>query len=313
MSTAAPVSPGDVIEHVNGNVQHGEKLEAFLALIEQRAETGGIRPHLLTLQELQDGQALLVADRLGLAFVEAPNIRPGSRNALFYDTAVFRPDPQWVPYAEGIRHRPATARLHLVDPVTGDLSRRKLSVASIHGNFGNPAARGDQLRWLLSNMVKDGRLGFVSGDWNSWPQGRAPLSMDRVADRAYALDRSVLGDDGVFRPDDQADRMLTYRHMVWVGGHAATALGQSGADRPTTEHGPDKEQQRIPDQDLPPAGLGPIDRTYVTGELLSALISAEVLATPEVQAISDHLPEVTRWDRRKLWDVMNAQVKTVRH
>ncbi|MFF2819442.1 hypothetical protein ACFVT9_28455 [Kitasatospora cineracea] len=311
MSTAP--RPGDVIEHVNGNIQHGQKVQEFLELIEQRTEDSGIRPHLLTLQELQEGQAQLVADRLGLAFIEEPNVRPGSRNALFYDTAVFRRNEEWVPYVEGIRHRPATARLFMVDPATGDLSRRKISVASIHGNFGNPEARSDQLRWLLSNMVKDKRLALISGDWNSWPAGRAPLTMDNVADRAYALDRSVLGDDGVFRPDDQADRMLTYRGMVWVGGHAATVLGQVGADRPSTGHGPDKERQRIPEADLPPAGLGPIDRTYVTGELQAALISAEMLATPEVQALSDHLPEVTRWDRRALWSLMNAKVKTVRH
>ncbi|MGW4690988.1 hypothetical protein ACWEO1_01210 [Kitasatospora cineracea] len=312
MSTA-PASPGDVIEHVNGNIQHGRKVNEFLELIEQRAQDSGIRPHLLTLQELQEGQAQLVSDRLGLAFVEAPNVRPGSRNALFYDAAAFQPNTEWVPYLEGIRHRPATARLFMVDPATGNLSRRKLSVASIHGNFGNPEARSDQLRWLLSNMVKDKRIALISGDWNSWPQGRAPLTMDNVADRAYALDRSILGDDGVFRPDDQADRMLTYRHMVWVGGHAATVLGQKGAVQPSTEHGPDKERQRIPAADLPPAGLGPIDRTYVSEELLPALVSAEILATPEVQAISDHLPEVTRWNRSALWGVMNAHVRTVRH
>ncbi len=311
MSTAP--RPSDVIEHVNGNIQHGRKVAEFLELIEQRAQDNGIRPHLLTLQELQEDQAQLVADRLGLAFVEEPNVRPGSRNALFYDTAVFQPNEEWVPYLEGIRHRPATARLFMVDPDTGDLSHRKLSVASIHAAFGNPEARSDQLRWLLSNMVKDKRIAFISGDWNSWPKDRAPLTMDNVADRAYALDRSILGDDGVFRPDDQADRMLTYRHMVWVGGYAATALRQADTAQPTTEHGPDKERQRIPEADLPPAGLGPIDRTYVSEELLPALISAEILATPEVQAISDHLPEVTRWDRRKLWAVMNAKVKTVRH
>ncbi|GAA2084543.1 hypothetical protein GCM10009759_03670 [Kitasatospora saccharophila] len=303
----------DVIEHANGNIQHGQKVQQFLELIEQRTQASGIRPHLLTLQELQEGQAQLVADRLGLAFVEESNVRPGSRNALFYDTTVFRPDPEWVPYVEGIRHRPATARLYMADPATSNLSRRKISVASIHGNFGNPEARSDQLRWLLSNMVKDKRLALISGDWNAWPAGRAPLTMDNVADRAYALDRSVLGPDGVFRPDDQADRMLTYRGMVWVGGHAAAVLGQVGADRPSTGHGPDKERQRIPAEDLPPAGLGPIDRTYVTEELLPALLSAEILATPEVQAISDHLPEVTCWDRSVLWDVMDAQVKTVRH
>ncbi|MFC8716584.1 hypothetical protein [Kitasatospora sp. NPDC057198] len=311
MSTA-PL-PSDVIEHVNGNIQHGRKVSEFLELIEDRVQASGIRPALLTLQELLPDQAQQVGTRLGLAFVEAPNVRPGKRNVIFYDPEVFQPSGDWTHYPEEIRHRPATVRLYLLHPDTGARSRRKLSAASIHANFGNPEQRSDQLRSVLSNMVKDLRLGFISGDWNSWPQGRAPLTMDNVADRAYALDRSVLGDDGVFRPDDRADRMLTYRHMVWVGGHAATVLGQAGADRPTTEHGPDKDRQRIPEKDLPPAGLGPIDRTYVTEELLPTLISAEILATPEAQALSDHLPEVTRWDRRKLWAVMNAKVKAVRH
>ncbi|MFJ2576713.1 hypothetical protein [Kitasatospora aureofaciens] len=168
---------------------HGWKVEEFLALTERRARDSGIRPHLLSLQELQEGQAAVVAERLGLAYVEEPNVRPGSRNAIFYDPTVFRPDGEWVPYVEGIRHRPSMVRLYLIDLATGASSRGKLSVASVHANFGNPHARGDQLRWLLSNMVKDGRLGFLQGDWNSWPVWGCPRTLDNVLDRAYALDR----------------------------------------------------------------------------------------------------------------------------
>ncbi|MEU5383234.1 hypothetical protein [Kitasatospora cineracea] len=302
----------DVIEHVGANIQHGQKVQEFLMLTERRAQLSGIRPQLLTLQELQEGQAEIVADRLGLAYVEAPNIRPGSRNALFYDTTVFRPDPEWKPSPDGIRHRPATARLYLIDPATGASSRRKLSVAGIHGDFGDPHNREHQLRWLLGNMAKDKRLAFIQGDWNSWPVDRAPLTMDNVADRAYALDRSILNPDGTLRADDLADRLLTYRNLVDVGRHAATALGQAGADRPTTGHG-SKDRQSIPAADLPPGGLGPIDRTYVSEDLLPALVSAETPNAPEDQAISDHLRQITRWSRQRLWTVMNAHVVTVRH
>ncbi|KDN85677.1 hypothetical protein [Kitasatospora cheerisanensis] len=303
----------DVIEHVNANIQHGWHLDRFLEWIDRRAQETGIRPHLMTLQELQDGQAATVADQLGLAFVEAPNVRPGSRNVLLYDAAVFRPDSKWVAYPPEIRHRPATARLHLIDAATGALSARKLSVASVHADFGDPSARLTQLRWLLANMVHDGRLGLVAGDWNSWPAGRAPLSLDHAEDRAYALNRSILDPDGTFRPDDQADRLMTCRRMVDVGRHAATVLGQTGADRPTTGHGPDKDRQRVPDADLPPGGLGPIDRTYVSDELPDALISSETPTSPEVRAMSDHAPQITRWSRSGLWTVMNRPVVTFRH
>ncbi|MFD7639568.1 hypothetical protein ACFV4P_02850 [Kitasatospora sp. NPDC059795] len=311
--TDEPHDPDDVIEHVNANIQHGWKLNQFLEWIDRRAHETGIRPHLLTLQELQEDQAAMVAERLGLAFVEAPNVRPGSRNALLYDAAVFQPDPGWTPYPPEIRHRPATARLHLIDPATGALSRRKLSVASIHLDFGNPSARGDQLRWLLSNMVHDGRLGFVAGDFNSWPEWGCPLTLDNVEDRAYALNRSILDPDGTMRPDDQADRLMAYRHMVDVGRYAATVLGQTGADRATTGHGPDKIRQLVPDADLPPGGIGPIDRTHVSDELPDALISSETPTSPEVQAFSDHAPQITRWGRHGLWVVMNRPVVVFRH
>ncbi len=319
MSTASaavtdePRDPADVIEHVNANIQHGWHLDRFLEWIDRRAQESGIRPHLLTLQELQEGQAATVGDRLGLAFVEAPNVRPGSRNALFYDRAVFRPFPGWTAYLSEIRHRPATVRLHLVDADTGALSQRKLGVASIHADFGNPEARLNQLRWLLSNLIHDGRLGLVAGDWNSWPVGRAPLSLDRVEDRAWALNRSILDPDGTFRPDDQADRLMTYRGMVDVGRYAATVLGQTGADRATTGHGPDKERQRIPEDDLPLGGVGPIDRTHVSDELPDALISSETPTSPDVQAFSDHAPQFNRWSRSRLWVVMNRPVVTYRH
>ncbi|MGX4733170.1 endonuclease/exonuclease/phosphatase family protein [Kitasatospora griseola] len=308
--TDEPHAPDDdLIEHINANIQHGQHVDQFLEWIDRRA----FRPHLMTLQELQDGQAARIADHLGLAFEEEPNIRPGSRNALFYDRAVFRPFPGWKAYLSEIRHRPATARLHLIDPATGALSRRKLGVASIHADFGSPEGRLNQLRWLLSNLIHDGRLGLVAGDWNSWPAGRAPLSLDRVEDRAWALNRSILDRDGVFRPDDQADRLMTYRGMADVGRYAATVLGQVGADRPTSGHGSDKFRQLVPDEDLPPGGLGPIDRTYVSDELTAALISSETPASPEVQAISDHLPQITRWTRSGLWGVMNRDVVTFRH
>ncbi|MFD0274691.1 hypothetical protein ACFVHB_12420 [Kitasatospora sp. NPDC127111] len=313
-TAAEPLDPPTVIEHVGGNIQHGWYLDAFLAWLERRTQETGISPSLLTLQELQEGQPELVAGQLGLTYVPAPpNVRPGSRNALFFDPEVLRPDPEWTPYPEGIRHLPATARLYLIDPATGASSRRKVSVASVHGDFGDPHQREHQIRWLLANMVKDLRLGLIQGDWNSWPAGRAPLALDNVPDRAYALNRSILNADGTMRPDDVADRLLTYAHMTDVGHYAATVLGQTGADRATTEHGPNKDRQEVPAADLPPGGVGPIDRSYVSEELLPALLSAETPNTPEVAVISDHLPQITRWSREGLWAVMNRTVATVRH
>ncbi|ROR46494.1 hypothetical protein [Kitasatospora cineracea] len=311
-ATAEPARP--VMLHVGWNIQHGWKLPEAIGLLKQFAQEHGVdRPHLLTLQELQEDQAEKVAEQLGLACVEAPNVRPGSRNALFYDPEMFQPDPDWTAYSTEVRHRPATAKLRLIHPDTGVLGRREMSVASIHLDFGDPDNRQHQIRWLLANMYKHNWLALFQGDMNSWPVWGCPLSLDRVVDRAFALDRSIIRADVTTGPDDVPDRIMTTRHMVDVGRHAATVLGQTGADRATTWDGPKKARQQIPAEDCPPGGLGPIDRTYVSRELEPALLSSATPATPEVEAVSDHLPQVTAWDLRQLWEVMDAEVETVRH
>ncbi|MGW4696005.1 hypothetical protein ACWEO1_26950 [Kitasatospora cineracea] len=300
--------------HVGWNIQHGWKLPEAIGLLKQFAQQRGVdRPHLLTLQELQEDQPEKVAQQLGLACVEAPNVRPGSRNALFYDSETFQPDPDWVAYSNEVRHRPATAKLRLIHPDTGARSRREMSVASIHLDFGDPDNRQHQIRRLLANMAKDRELFFGQGDTNGWTAWGCPLSLDRVADRAFAVDRSLFLPDGSTQPDDLVDRIMTTRHMTDVGRYAATVLGRTGADRATTWDGPKKGRQQIPVEDCPPGGLGPIDRTYVSRELEPVLLSSTPPATQKVESVSDHLPQVTAWDLQQLWEVMDKEVETVRH
>ncbi|MFE2727145.1 hypothetical protein [Kitasatospora sp. NPDC059327] len=305
--------PDTVIEHVGWNIQHGQRLADALALLEDRAEHTGRGPDLLTLQELGPGQGQEVAGRLALTYVASPpNERPGSETALFYNPALFRADPAWTQYPSGIRHNPAVALLRMLHPDTGQASFRPLFVASCHASYSDPALREHQARFL-SELDKDGWLALVQGDWNSWPVWGCPTNLDEVADRAFAQNRSLLQPDGTFRPDDHADRLLTYGGMTDVGRHTATVLGRDGADRATTGHGADKTRQRVPDHHLPPGGAGPIDRTYATTELLPALHDATILAGKEVQRISDHLPQVTRWLLPGLWDVMNRPIVPIRH
>ncbi|MGX4733172.1 hypothetical protein [Kitasatospora griseola] len=313
-ATTVEIPPADErFDFVGGNVQHGRKLRDFVKLVKRRTEETGVRTGLLSVQELQEGRDEEVAERLGLTLVRAQaNPRPGSRNALYFDPALFRINSDWKPYPARIRHVPAVAKLHMIHPETGEPSFRDMAVASVHASYFDPNLREQQVRWL-SEVVKDEDLGLFQGDWNSWPVGRAPLTLDNILDRAHAQQRSILMPDGSLCPDDVADRLLTYHGMPDVGAYAATVLGQVGADRPTTGHGADKGRQRVPATDRPAAGIGAIDRTHASRELLSALVSAETLDTPQTRAISDHLPQVTSWSVRRLWDVMDLPITPVRH
>jgi len=316
MTSAAPATPAtaaDVVEHLGWNIQHGTHLDAALDLLEQRAESAGLRPRLLTLQELRPGQGEQVAERLGLVHLAAPpGARPGSGNALFYDPLLFQPDDSWRPYPDGIRHHPAVALLRMIHPQTNEPSFRPMFFASGHANYSDPILREHQARFY-SELAKDERLLIVQGDWNSWPVWGCPTTLDAVQDRAYAQNRSVLTGDGILRPDDNADRLLTYNGLVDVARHAATVLRQTDADRATTGHGAAKAAQRIPDRDLPRRGAGPIDRTYASLELMPAILSAEVLNGPGIDELSDHNPQVTRWSQQGLWQVMNRPIVPVRH
>ena len=312
-STVQPPSADAVLEHVGWNIQHGLNLDTALDLLEQWAQANGRRPALLTLQELRPEQGSQVAQRLGLVHVAAPpNARPSSGNALFYDPGLFSSDPSWAQQPSGIRHNPAVALLRMIHPVTEETSFRPLFVASCHANYSDPVLREHQAR-AFSELAKHEHLLFVQGDWNSWPVWGCPTRLDGVTDRAYAQNRSVLTGDGTFRPDDNADRLLTCNGLVDIGRHAATNLGQKGADRETTGHGPAKAAQAVPTCDLPPGGAGPIDRTYTSAELVPSLIDVKILSGDEVEAVSDHLPQVTRWSMAKMWLAMNQQIVPVRH
>ncbi|MEE1823762.1 endonuclease/exonuclease/phosphatase family protein [Streptomyces sp. BE20] len=319
MSTRPPsaegraTDPEAVVEHIGWNIQHGRHLTAALDLLEHRAGQAGRRPDLLTLQELRPGQGEQVAERLALTYVASPpNERPGSETALFYNPTLFQADPAWTQYPSGIRHNPAVALLRMVHPDSGETSFRPLVVASCHASYSDPVHREHQARFF-SEAAKDQWLALVQGDWNSWPVWGCPTTLDAVADRAYAQNRSVLQPDGTMRPDDRADRLLTYGGMTDVGRHAAAALGQEGADRATTGHGADKARQRVPAHHLPPGGQGPIDRTYAANDLLPALHGATVLTGQAVERISDHLPQVTRWRLPGLWEVMSRRIVPTRH
>ncbi|SEM84148.1 endonuclease/exonuclease/phosphatase family protein [Streptacidiphilus jiangxiensis] len=312
-SALQPLGGDAVLEHLGWNIQHGLNLDAALDLIEQRTATSGRRPALLTLQELRPEQGGQVADRLGLIQIAAPpNTRPGSGNVLFYDPEVFTPDPSWTQYPSGIRHNPAVALLRMIHPDTRATSFRPIFAASCHASYSDPVLREQQARGL-SELAKHERLLLAQGDWNAWPVWGCPSSLDRVTDRAYAQNRSVLTGAGGFRPDDNADRLLTYNGLVDVGRHAATELRQPGADRATTGHGPDKAAQAVPPGDLPPGGAGPIDRTYVSAELVPALLGAEILSGCGVDEVSDHLPQVTRWSVTALWQVLDQPIVPIRH
>ncbi|GAA2125336.1 hypothetical protein GCM10009759_77350 [Kitasatospora saccharophila] len=311
--TSTPTTDPGTFVHVGWNIQHGWRLADALDQMRRFAqEHGAERPQLLTLQELQEGQAQIVANEFGLTAVEAPNMRPGSRNALFFAPELFEADPEWVGYPDEIRHRPATAKLTTIHP-SGARSRRQLSVASVHLAFGNPQHRDHQTRWVLANMYKDNELLFDQGDRNSWTDWGAPLTLDNVQDKNFVVDRSIILPDGSSQPDVMPHRIMEIRELVELGRYAATILGQAGADRSTTWDGPKKHRQRIPAADCPPGGLSAIDRTYVAPDLVEALVSATIPAEPQVQAVSDHLPQVTVWNTRRWWEVVNAEVETIRH
>ncbi|MFD9591663.1 hypothetical protein ACFWA9_02760 [Kitasatospora sp. NPDC059973] len=308
-----PVGGDAVLEHVGWNIQHGLNLGPALDLLEQRAQANARRPALLTLQELRPEQGDQVAERLGLVQVAAPpNVRPGSGNVLFYDPDLFTPDPSWTQYPSGIRHNPGVALLRMIHPDTKKTSFRSMFAASCHASYSDPILREGQARFF-SELAKHERLLIVQGDWNAWPTWACPITLDRVTDRAYAQNRSVLTGDGAFRPDDNADRLLTYNGLVDAGRYAATELRQPGADRATTGHGPNKAAQVVPPGDLPQGGAGPIDRTYVSAELAPALLGAKILTGPGIDDISDHLPQVTRWSLAQLWKVVDRQIVPVRH
>ncbi|MFB7949779.1 hypothetical protein ACFC6L_33285 [Kitasatospora phosalacinea] len=148
---------------------------------------------------------------------------------------------------------------------------------------------------------------------NSWPVWGCPLRLDGAEDKAWVVDRSIVLPDGSSRPDDVPDRLMTLRGMVNIGRYAAAVLGQAGADGPATWDGPKKARQRIPAEDLPPGGLGGIDHGCAAEELMRALISATIPNMPQVQEVSDHLPQVTEWYTEAWWEVMDAEVELVRH
>ncbi|MFJ1795353.1 hypothetical protein [Kitasatospora griseola] len=312
-ATIQPPGGDAALEHVGWNIQHGQNLRPALDLLEQRAAASGQRPALLTLQELRPEQGDQVAERLGLVPVVAPpNVRPGSGNVLLYDPDLFAPDPSWTQYPSGIRHNPAVALLKMIHPDSKVTSFRPMFAASCHASYSDPVLREQQGRFF-SELAKHEWLLLVQGDWNAWPVWACPTTLDRVTDRAYAQNRSVLTGDGTFRPDDNADRLLTYNGLVDTGRYAATELRQAGADRATTGHGPHKAAQVVPPGDLPPGGAGPIDRTYASAELVPALLGAEILTGPGIDDISDHLPQVTRWSLSLLWQVMDQQIVPIRH
>jgi len=302
----------DTVEHLGWNIQRGAHLTEVCDWINRRAHETGKKPDVLTLQEVQPGQGDEIAARVGMDYYPAPDDgRSKNRNAIVLNPdGAFVHDPDWEQHWTGVWHAPATAMVALRLP-DGELSERRLFLGSEHSCYWNPAYRETEARYY-STLAKDLRLMILQGDFNGWTVGRAPTSLDRVEDQAYAQNRAVLGPDGEFRPDVQADRLLTSNGFVDLGRYSATTLGIEGADAPTTGHGPDKDRQRIPDTDRP-KNLSAIDRTYATKELLPALVHASSIDTPEVRTYADHLPVGSTWSYRGLVEVMSRSVRLVYH
>ncbi|WP_406205287.1 hypothetical protein OH807_30580 [Kitasatospora sp. NBC_01560] len=307
------------VEILHWNTQHGRKLDAAIAWLRKRAKAAGRMPAALMLNELQPGQGEHVGGELGLLHYPAPvddgldpaDSRRRNLNAIFIDPdGPLVPDPEWVANWTGPWMPPATLPVNLRNP-DGTLSSRQLYLACEHACYWHPGYRETTARFYTV-LGKDGRLVHVDGDFNAWTVGRAPLTLANVADRAFAQNRSVLCGTALVA-DDIADRLMTAGGFVYVHGHAAEYLGIEGADAPTTDHGPDKERQLIPEEDQPERGLSAIDRTYTTAELIPAVIDANVITDPDVDALADHKPRYTRYGYPDLVAITNLPVELVHH
>ncbi|WP_327074431.1 hypothetical protein OG196_31820 [Kitasatospora purpeofusca] len=292
--------------------------EATDWLLRRRRATGR-KPAAVLLNELRPGQGDHVAERLGMRHFPAPidlsldekDSRRQHLNAIFIDPdGPLVPDPNWEANWLGPWLPPATVQVWIRNP-DGSMSRRQIFLGCEHACYWHPGHRETTARFFTV-PGKDLRLGHVEGDFNGWTEDRAPLTLDNVPDRAFAQNRSVLV-DGVMVPDTQADTLMTGGGFVYVHGYAADTLGIEAADAPTIVGGPDKERQRIPVADQPPAGLSAIDRTYATKELIPAVVDANVIKLPDLADISDHWPRYTHYGYQKLVEITNRPVTVVRH
>ncbi|WP_158835132.1 hypothetical protein [Streptomyces sp. NRRL S-350] len=313
--------PGELVEVLHWNVQHGWKMAEALAYLKRRAQDGGRKAAVISLNEVQPGQGEEIAKELGMLYF-APASPPGvseedsrvrNGNGLFIDPdGPLVPDMEWEQHWTGLWHPPVVVPTRVRDR-DGNLSARQIFFGCDHACYWNPDFRLAEARFWAGVAVKDQRLGHVDADFNAWVVGRAPLSMDGIADRNYAGNRSVKDAAGQWVADTQADEMLTRHGWVYVHGYAAQHLGCAGADGATSGHGPDKERQVVPEEDLPPGGLSAIDRTYITEELLPAVAGAELVVSEEADAISDHRLRATYYDLDRLVTITNRPVKLVRH
>ncbi|MEU9074392.1 hypothetical protein AB0D22_06890 [Kitasatospora sp. NPDC048538] len=320
-SAATTVAPeaGATVEIGHWNIQHGRHTAQAVAWLLRRAEANGFLPAALMLNELVPGQGKDVAAAFGMRYFPAPlapvideetDSRRRHLNAIFIDpNGPLVPD-SWMPNWAGPWLPPATLPVRLRDE-DGTLSPRRLFLACEHACYWNPQFREATARFFTS-LAKDGELLHVDGDWNAWTVGRAPLRMDGIADRAFAANRSVW-ENGRWAADVFADRLLTAHGCFDVHRYAAGHLGIADAYLPTTGHTPDKARQAVPACDVPAAGLAPIDRTYASDELATAVVDARVIADPGADELSDHRPRFARYSHQGLAQVMNRGVQVIHH
>lgn len=263
----------------------------------------GQHPDVVFLQEVQPGQLRRIGRRLGMKGYLASH-RPASTNdnAIFIRRggpfAVVAEYPQeWAPW-----HAPANIAVRLRLP-GGGLSDRQISLVSGHGCYWSPEYRLAEAKWC-STLAKPGWLAVHFWDWNSYRVGEGG-PWEGYEDTAFYVNRTSLNDAGVRVTNDRPDREMTDAGYVEMARYAAAELGLPEAMRPSSGY---RTHPGRP-TDIPPYC---IDRGYLTAELAGALTHYEVRDTPELRAMSDHLPLVAAFDHAQLSAILHrpAEVYT---
>nr|BEK71401.1 hypothetical protein KPHV_86280 [Kitasatospora purpeofusca] len=325
--TTTPL-PGPTVTVLSWNLQKGRRLAEILAVLRRYIAEHG-RPDVLMLNEVPPGRAhRRIARELGMRAYPAPakwwltsrDSRRRHRNAILLDPAgAFVPERgpgRWRVQWLGPWLVPAGLRVRLRLP-DGHLSRRTLTLLSVHLAYWSAQLRLDEATWIAAAAVRDGELALVCGDFNSFTPEGAPLSMAGVRDRQYALGRTVVvtAPDGTVHlvPDTRPYTVLVERGLLHLQ-RQAVRLGLPGADDgPTTGHDRDASSQRFPGEHLPPGGPGPIDWHLASGELASSavLVGSTVLRDHAFAQLSDHLPLESVLSGAGLAAVMNREAAVV--
>ncbi|MGW7521789.1 endonuclease/exonuclease/phosphatase family protein [Streptomyces sp. NPDC054796] len=261
------------------NIEKGVNWRAAVAFIRE------IGPDIHFQQEVQPGQLQEQADLLNMdGYPATPTSRISTNNnAIFLSkTGPFACaetyDHPWAPWKAPAN---IAVRLRAKD---GTLSPRQLSLVCGHACYWSSDIRMIEAQWC-STLAKPGWLALHFWDWNSYRAGEGGDWQD-YTDHAYVANRTYQ-DNGTRHSDDRPDREMLAAGYIELARHASEHLGQPEAMNPTagyrTHHGR-------------PPGLYCIDRTYMSGELAPALTHYEVVDTPHLRRLSDHLPTIATYD-----------------